>query len=164
MIHNHVEWVRSNWLRSAIVGLGVVFVALLIFQAGIFVGYHKAQFGHRMGDGYERTFGAPATGMRGMMNNAFGPGFPDGHGAFGSVVSVAPGLLVVAAPDKTEKTVHVATSTEVRRFRDTISLSELHVGDIVTIFGEPAADGSIDARLVRLMPAPMQQTIIDSHR
>jgi len=113
----------KNQSHRILVSLVLVVAALLIFQAGIVVGYHRARFE------------------------------PIGHGTHGRVVSVASSTFVISdRDDQIEKNVVVASSTAIRRFGGTASSSEIKVGDFVIVLGTPTADGELVAKLIRLLP------------
>src|SRR3990167_7011985 len=46
---------KSQKVRGILIGLGVVVLVLVIFQTGQVLGYHKAKFGARFGDNFEKT-------------------------------------------------------------------------------------------------------------
>lgn len=137
--------------RKIIAVLAVLLIALIIFQAGIFVGYKKAIFSGRLGDGYERAFD--------NKNNPspfgfFGKDLPGGHGAAGKIVRINLPAIVVATPDNVEKTVLIGTDTIIRQSRNTAKAEDLKVGDFIVALGTPDETGEVEAKLVRLMPPP----------
>src|SRR3989344_5731463 len=148
---------KSQKVRGILIGLGVVVLVLVIFQTGQVLGYHKAKFGARFGDNFERNFVGPRWGDFGGRLPA--PGMPGGHGAVGEIVSIALPQVIVAGPDNLEKTVLVGTSTMVREFRDEITLEKLKVGDFVVVLGNPNEEGQVDAKLIRLMPPPPDRAL-----
>jgi hypothetical protein len=119
--------------------VGGVVVLLLIFQAGVFVGYHKARFSGRLGDNYIRAFGS--------KNN-----LPGGHGAVGQVVKTATSSIIVADRDNIEKIIVITSGTDVRLGRNIASTTDLKIGDYVTVLGTPDQAGQIQARLIRILP------------
>ena len=143
-IRRFFGWTRSHVFQTIIMVLSSLLILLLVFQAGVFVGFHKAMFMMRHSERMEQ-FGH-GKGMRG----AFGTE-NDGHGAYGSVVSMATSSLIVADPDHTEKVVSVATSTQVRRGNDSVTLQDIHPGDTIIVFGIPE-NGTINASLIRILP------------
>ena len=146
---------QSVKVRIAVIVLIVIAVMILIFQAGIFVGYKKAEFSYRFGDNYYRTFG----GNKDDFGQGFLRGGKDllgGHGAVGNIVRVSLPTFVVAGPDKVEKVVLVNSDTVFRKFRDGIDAKDLKVGDFVTILGSPDDKGQVVANLIRIMPPPPQ--------
>ncbi|OHA16807.1 MAG: hypothetical protein A3C79_00560 [Candidatus Taylorbacteria bacterium RIFCSPHIGHO2_02_FULL_45_28] len=143
---------KSQKVRGILIGLGVVVLVLVIFQTGQVLGYHKAKFGARFGDNFEKNFVGPRGGN--FVGRLPSPGMPGGHGAVGEIVSIALPQVVVAGPDNLEKTVLVGTSTRVREFQDEINVGQLKVGDFVVVLGNPNEEGQVDAKLIRLMPPP----------
>ncbi|HEU0080642.1 MAG TPA: hypothetical protein VFQ72_01265 [Candidatus Paceibacterota bacterium] len=134
--------------RALILTVIAVIAGLVVFQAGIFVGYHKALFSYRGGERYARLIEGP----RGQ----FGPGRGQIHGATGRVVSVSLPSFVVVGPDGAEKTIVVASSTSVVRFREAVGQTAIRVDDDAFVLGDPDAGGSIQARFIRLMPVSAQ--------
>jgi hypothetical protein len=143
---------KSKTVRGVLIGLGVAVLVLVIFQAGMVAGYHKAKFGARFGDNFERNF---VRNRGGDFSKRFpAQGMPGGHGAVGEIVSITLPHIVVAGPDNLEKTVLVGTSTLVREFRDEITADKLKVGNFVVVLGNPNDEGQVDAKLIRIMPTP----------
>lgn len=142
---------KTVW--TGIVGL---ILALVIFQAGIFVGFHKASFSYGSGDNFHRMFGAPErNGMMGL--DGFG-GFPGGeltsaYGTTGTIVKITLPTIVVAGSDKVEKVVVVNEQTILRQFRDDINNNDLKVGDSIIVIGAPNSSSTqIVAKLIRVLP------------
>jgi hypothetical protein len=150
---NYKNFLQSSKAKHIIAGIGIAFIALVIFQAGVFVGFRKAEFSGRMGDNYYKTFGEQ-RGPRGMMPN-FGMMDPsNSHGTIGKIVSTTLPQVIIADQDGTEKTIIIDTKTDIRSFRDSIKAEALKVGDFITVIGEPNKEGQIEARLIRIMPEP----------
>lgn len=138
--------------RSVLIGLVSLALALFVFQAGIFVGYHKALFSYR---GENRYFAAiEGQGGRGGMMMGFSDEFSPNHGAIGQIISVSLPSFVVAGPNNAEKTVVIDGRTTIRRFRDIATSTDIRADDFAVVLGEPDQSGAIQARFVRLMPAP----------
>lgn len=148
---------ESKTVRGVVIGLGLAAIGLLVFGAGVRVGYHEARFAHSFGDNYDRMFVGPHHGGPG---DGFGlpfQGHPAGmndHGAVGQVVSVALPDIVIAGIDKVEKTVVVSPQTIIRQYRNTATANDIHVGSFVVVIGNPTATGDVAADLIRLMPPP----------
>lgn len=150
---------QSKFFKGAIITLATLIVLLFVFQAGRFVGFRQAGFSYRMGDNYYRAFeGGPRGGLAlrslsgggGMM----GGNLPGGHGAVGKVVKVSLPTIIISTPDNLEKTILFRVDTSIRRFRDNASSSDIKVGDMIVVIGEPNQDSVIEAKLVRLLPPP----------
>lgn len=146
------SWVRSSQFRI-VAGVVVAILALILaFQAGVAFGFHRAAFSYRLDQNYARTFGR--TTDRFMMP---GPGVPGGHGAFGKIISVNGSTVVIAADNHPEQQVVIAADTIIRNQDGTASSSALTTGQYVIVFGDPSDTGSIDARLIRIVPPPDTQ-------
>ena len=126
---------KSNKLRGFVIGFAAAAFILLIFRAGVAVGYRKALFSARLGNNYYRPFGD----------------LPGGHGAIGKIVSITWPTLVLAGPDNVEKIILLKDDTIIRRFRETVATSSLALNDSVVVLGAPNDQGEIEARLIRIM-------------
>lgn len=146
-IHN------SKTVRGIIIGLGIAIIVLGIFKLGQVSGYHKAKFSERFGDNFNRNFIDPrGEGFFKDFSDRRGP--PGGHGAVGEIVGIALPLIVVAGPDNIEKTIVISESTEIRKYRDDITKTDLKVGDFIVVLGNPSEDGQVKAKLIRTVPPP----------
>jgi hypothetical protein len=157
MYKNIKEFTQSKSFQGILIGILISIVVLLIFQAGVMVGQHKAGFGDRMGEHFERNF----VDMERYENlpppMAFGFGEmlpPGGHGAAGQVISVALPTFVIAGPDNLERTVVVNDETVIRQFRDEVNKENIETGRFVVVLGEPNDKGEIEAKLIRFLPPP----------
>ncbi len=150
------NWFQSKETKVVIASIGGLIILLLVFQAGMFVGYRKAAFSYGFGDRYYRTF----EGSRGMMTGfPPGGGFPDESGAVGTIVKIALPNITVADRSKIEKVVTLEPETIIRRFRDEVKTNDLKVGDGVIVIGEPNnTTSAIEARLIRIVPTQMLAT------
>jgi hypothetical protein len=137
--------------KKMALGLAILVLALLIFQAGIIVGYHKAAFSFRFGDNYYRGF--ERGGPRG-----FPADLPGGHGAIGKIVKINLPTITVIGPDNIEKIIVITDDTLVRHFRAEAKVTDLKVGDFIVTIGSPDDEGRVVAKLVRLMPPPPTAT------
>ena len=156
MNFNFKEMVQSKIFTRIILGLGVVLILAVIFQAGVFTGLEKAEYSGRLGENYERIF--TDNGRPPMMNRVLG-GTPMGnlagnHGAVGMVIKVSSSTLVVAEPNNLEKIISVNDKTIIRKFRDQILIGGIQVGDSVSILGGANDKGEIVAQFIRVMPKP----------
>lgn len=144
--------IYSLRIRTILVGLGLLLIMLAVFQAGVFVGFHKASFGHDWGDRYTKNFDPRARDGFARMPRS--DQFASGHGAIGKIISVADQSLVIDGPDHLEKTITLTPDTTIRKFKDTASAQDLVPGTFIIAIGEPASNGTIQARLVRILPPP----------
>lgn len=157
MAHDYIMWARSRWFQILIYGLAGLILLLGTFQAGVYVGARSSMFARGFGDNYARMFDGDdnVRGMHGMMPGA---DLPNGHGAFGTIIGISPDSITVAGVDKVEKVVRYASTTPIRRMRQDASITDLTAGETVIVFGDPVDDGSIDARLIRIVPSPAGPT------
>lgn len=150
---NIKEYIKSQSFRGILVGISIAIAILVIFQAGIFVGFRKASFAYRFGDNYYRGFDrkVPAPFGFPLKDN-----FRSSHGAVGEVVSISLPTLVVVGPDSIEKTVIIDTSTLIRKFDTELKSTDIKVGDFLVAIGESNDNSQIQAKLIRMLPEPPQ--------
>ena len=130
-------------------GVGGVIILIIAFSLGISVGFHKASFGKAWGENYERNFG--------MMPNRPGFGkdnFPNSHGAIGKIIKIELPTIIVQDKNNTEKVVLLKDNTKVEKMMQEIKMNELMIDDFIIAIGSPNDQGQIEAKLVRVMPAP----------
>jgi hypothetical protein len=130
-------------------GIGIFIAALIIFQAGMFVGFRRASFSYGLGDNYYRTFGGPRGGM---MRGFLPDDFPESHGVAGKIIKISLPNIFIAGNDGVEKNILISSSTLIREFRQMASPADLKVDDFVVVIGSPNAQSQIDAKFIRVMP------------
>ncbi len=139
--------------------IGIVLVALLIFAAGVTVGFHKADFGRAWEENYDQNFGmghradAGPVGQTGIMDY-----FPTAHGATGKIIKIELPNIIVQDKDNTEKTVSIGSDTTIQEGRTTAVATDLKVDDFVVSIGTPDNNGVIEAKFIRVIPAPESLT------
>ncbi|MBI3442287.1 MAG: hypothetical protein HY007_00760 [Candidatus Sungbacteria bacterium] len=148
---NFKKFFQSKLFTKIFAGIGIVIAALLIFQAGMFVGYRKAAFSYRWGQDYYHTFGGRRKNFLAGMDRGE---FPSAHGTIGKIIKIDLPTFVIEGQDKTEQVVLTNDQTTVRRFRETIKPADLKPDDYVVVIGDPNDTSQIEARLIRLMPFP----------
>lgn len=130
--------------------LGILIVALLIFSAGVTVGFRRASFGHAWGENYERNFGmTPNRQMFGRDN------FPNANGAIGKIIKIELPTLIVQDKNNTEKVILIKDDTKIQKMMNEVKTSDLAVDDYVVVIGSPNSQGQIEAKFIRIMPAGM---------
>ncbi len=144
---------ESKLFIGLVFGTGALIVLFVVFRAGELLGYRRAGFSYQWGDDYYRTFG--------QLPRMMGPGgfmmddFPNTNGVIGRIIKInATSSLVVEGSDKVERVVVLGSDTAVRRFRDTLTTSNLRVNDFVVVIGALDSNGTIEARLIRVVPQP----------
>lgn len=154
---------KSKTFKIVVITIGVLFVLSLVFQVGMMAGFKRVSFGRDWGDNYERNFGMPRMGPR-MMNGKFDNfgNIPSAHGAIGQIIKVElPTIIVLDEKDNTEKIVLINEKTEIHKVREEIKKEDLKIDDNVVIMGVPNSSGQIEARLIRIIPAPLNQVPIN---
>ena len=150
------DFFQSHTFKGILYGIGIVVLALLIFQAGMFVGFRRAEFSYRWGDTYYRTFGGRPGGM--MMGMHTDRDFPNTHGVIGKIVKISLPIIVISGNDKIEKSVVIGNDTQIVQFRSELKPSDLTVGEYVVVVGAPNDASQIDAELIRVVPGAMMGT------
>lgn len=140
---------ESRWFMRALMGLGVLLIALIVFQAGVYVGVRKAGMSFRMGDSYYRV-----VGQGPLPGDPFGEELSEAGGAAGRIVSVTLPTFLVASPDGDERFVVVTDRTMIRFMRDATSSSAITPDRSVIVIGAPDDKGRIQASFIRLLPPP----------
>jgi hypothetical protein len=131
-------------------GIGIVIVALLIFSAGVTVGFYKASFGHAWGENYEYNFGlAPNRPILGKDT------FPNANGAIGKIIKIELPTLIVQDKDNTEKVILITSDTQMEEMKNPITTSDLKIDASVVVIGTPNKQGQIEAKFIRVMPLGM---------
>jgi hypothetical protein len=143
------EFAKSHRFVKLLYGVILVVFAIVIFEAGIAVGLHKASFAYGWEQSYGQNFGDP----RGQFGFP-GAGLPIAHGADGKIISINGTSFIVANDDEIEKTIFFATTTMIRDGRVATSASALKNGSYVVIIGDPTASGTVSARYIRILPPP----------
>ncbi len=146
------NFLESKVFKTILWGLGILIVALFIFQAGMAVGFHRAEFSYRWGDNYYRTFGGHPGNF--MIRVPHDREFPNAHGTIGKIIKVDLPIILISDRENVEKAVAIASTTEIRRFRDAIAPTDLSVGEFAVVIGSPNEKGQINAELIRLLPEP----------
>ena len=148
------ETAKLKGVRLAAFIIGIVLIAILIFAAGVSVGFHKARYSYQWGENYERNFGGPERGpgpFGGMMNQFSGhDNFRNAHGLSGAIVSVTGNNLVIKDQDNKENTVAVTDKTVIKDGPDTIKLSDLKTDERIVVLGKPGDNGVVNADLIRV--------------
>jgi hypothetical protein len=146
---NMKKFFESRLLFKILCGIGIIVIALLIFSAGISVGFHKASFGRAWGENYERNFGfGPNTPPFFGGNN-----FPNANGAIGKIIKIELPTIIVQDKDNTEKVVSIGTDARIEKMRTNITTGDLKIDDFVVVIGTPNAQGQIEAKFIRVLPA-----------
>ena len=150
---------ESKILVRILYGVGIFIVIMLIFSAGINVGFRKASFGKSWGENYNENFGMGRRGTppsnigQNWMNGMMGY-FPNAHGAIGKIMKLELPSIIMTDKDNIEKSILTKNDTKVEKVREKIKITDLKVDDFIVVIGSPNTQGQIEAKLIRLMPSP----------
>jgi len=142
---------QSKKFKIILLGIAGLIAGLLIFQAGIFVGYRKAAFSYNWEQNYPRIFGAPPGDF---LNEFRDRGFISGHGTVGQIIKIEGNTIVIKGNDNAEKTIIVSDSTAIQSGRQSININDLKIDDFIVTIGSPDNSGQIQAKFIRVMPPP----------
>lgn len=149
---DHLFVKNTKWIIWGVVAL---VLALLIFRAGMVVGFHQALRSH----GLEHR---PAAGPFGLP---FPGGTIPGHGVVGSIATITLPTLTIRTRDGMDEKIDIASTTILHGDAGVpLSPSDLKVGDIAIVIGDPndtddMSEGEIDARLIRIVPPAGQNPL-----
>lgn len=151
---NQKFFFESKLFIGLVFGIGALIVLFAVFRAGELVGYRRAGFSYQWGDDYYRTFGQSSRmmGLGGFMMDDL----PNTNGVIGRIIKVnaSSSSLVIEGSNKIERVVSIGSDTAIRRYRDTLAIGDLRVDDFVVIIGALDTNGTIEARLIRVVPQP----------
>ena len=149
-IHENLKKVfESKILTRVIYGIGIAVAVLLIFSVGVMTGFHKVSFERDWGENYKHNFG--------MIPPPFPFGndhFPNAHGAIGKIIKIELPTVIVEDKDNTEKVILIKDDTKIQEMQNSLTKEDLKIDDFVVVIGSPDAQGQIEAKFIRLMPAP----------
>lgn len=151
--NNLKKLTESKTLFRFVCIFGVMLIAIIIFQAGAFVGFHKASYSHAWEENYERNFGIMHRGFLTPLGE-IPDSLPNAHGALGKIIKIElPIIIIEDSKDKIEKVILISDSTKIRNVQVDATKTDLKVDSDVVVIGTPNAQGQIDAKFIRIMPA-----------
>lgn len=142
----------SASFSKALTLFGFLVLIIVVFQIGVLVGFKKAKFSFSMGENYARMFEKKEEKKMRM----FADRFPTSHGSAGKIIKIGEDSFVVEDREGIEKTIVFATSTMVKKFKESVSVQEIQAGDFVVVVGSPNEDSEIVAELIRVLPPPLK--------
>jgi len=145
------SWGLKNLMTLSWCLLGLI-ILLLIFKAGMVVGFKKANFSIQWGQHYSQNFAGPRDSF---LLRTFGPDeYIEANGAFGQILQVNKDSLIMIGASNVEKIILLKDDSIIRAQKRELKLNELRVGDNIVVIGEPNENGQIEAKLIRIMPTP----------
>ena len=147
----NINFLSSKIFRYSLGVIGALIILILVFKAGMMVGFRKADFSFRWGENYHRNFGGPRDGF---MQPFRGRDLIDSNGTVGEVLKVEGSTIVVKGRDGVERIIIVKKDATMKRQRGDVKISDIKVGDFIIVIGEPNKQGQIEAKFLRQMPPP----------
>lgn len=137
-----------------LVTLAVLFVALLVFDAGVAVGTRRA-FDMRPHDdmmfGRQPMFGVGGVGV--PLPHGFIPG---NHGAVGTIQSLSLPTFDMMARDGTTQHVRITDDTRIEGIDRPLDADDLVIGQSIVVLATPGkistSSETLDAHLIRVLP------------
>ncbi len=126
---------QSNKISMIMYGIGILLIAIIIFQTGMIVGRGKESLINEQKERYP-------------INQPL----PTAHGTAGKIISINLPTLLVADEDNTEKTVLLRDETIIRSLRASLLPGDLDLDDYIIVIGTPTTKGYIQANLIRVLP------------
>ncbi len=149
-IHKKIlEFFNSKIPIKILYWVGSIIILFIVFSLGMSVGFHKASFGRAWGDNYEKNFGMiPGHPGFGKDN------FPNSHGAIGKIIKIELPTIIIQDKNNTEKIILLREDTKIQKMMQIIKTNELAINEFAVIIGSPNDQGQIEAKLIRIIPAP----------
>ena len=149
--NSNKTWGLKNLITVSWCLLGLI-ILLLVFKAGMAVGFKKANFSIQWGQHYSQNFAGPRDSF---LLRTFGPDeYIEANGAFGQILQVNKDSLIMIGASNVEKIILLKDDSIIRAQKRELELNELRVGDNIVVIGEPNENGQIEAKLIRIMPTP----------
>lgn len=162
---------QQKSFRIILVCIGISLLVLVIFRAGMFFGFQKAEFSSRWAENYHRNFDGPRQG--GIIENIeqrLGGGnrnFIGAHGTSGTILKIdtptavsgqasstdqetQKTTLIIKDQNNTENIVVISDDTVIRAGTETIKTMDLKIDDHIVIIGTPDEQGEIQAKFIRI--------------
>jgi len=154
---------QSKPFQITLLTIGALIILLVVFVAGTFAGYHKSKFSCRWDEHYMQNFIGPHKGPMKEFGKEFKGGkFMNAHGVSGTIIKLDGDTFVLKGTDGLEKIIFLTDKTIINRFKETIKVTDLKVDDNLVVIGSPNDAGQIEAKLIRVMPAPPVKPATDS--
>ncbi|MEA2715399.1 MAG: hypothetical protein QOG91_427 [Candidatus Parcubacteria bacterium] len=156
------DFLQSSAISKIILLLLVILAILVIFQAGVVVGYRRGVFSYYWNSHYYQGISDPGSVFATFIRHGddINP-----HGAVGEIVTAELPIVMIKGPDFSEQMVMVSPTTTIRRMRAAAVPEDLRTGDHVIVVGEPGGQGQIYASFIRVLPfearpAPATSTLL----
>lgn len=155
---------KTKIFKISIIIFFIISLFLLAFDLGISVGFRKASFSYKWRNNYNNNIFPRKECMEPPFNDRFEEpmerGFINSSGATGEIIKINKDFsLIIKDFDNTEKIIILNENTAIREFKEQFTKEDLKVGQKVVIIGDPKDSGEIEAKLIRIMPEPINQNI-----
>ena len=147
------EIIKNPATRKLLKILGVVLAVLIVFSAGMAVGFLKGQFSERWDRNYMNTMGGPRSPFSAFSDTD--DRAPTPHGTAGIVISFSNDQIAVKGPNGTESVIMISPETIIRQMHQLATTTDIKSGSWITAIGHPDESGHLVASFIRIMPAPM---------
>lgn len=153
---------KSKAFKISIIIILVIMLSLLTFNLGVSVGFRKANFFYKWRDNYNNNVSPISGCMEPPFNERFNEsaerGFINSSGSVGEIIKINEDFsLIIKDFDNTEKIIILNENTAIREFKNQVAKEDLKIGQKVVIIGDPKESGKIEAKLIRVMPEPMDK-------
>jgi hypothetical protein len=143
------EFFTGARFNRIVIGLGGALAILVVFQAGLFIGYRKGLQSSNWETDIHRATDDPRS--------VFAPFIHDtddasSHGAIGYIVSIHQPSFMIKGASQAERVVVIGPDTQIRNLHDIASTSDLVPGESVVVIGEPGTDSQLHATFIRILP------------
>lgn len=140
----------SKKTRAILWIIGGFAVVLVVFGAGMVVGYRQGVFASHFGKDYLANFRGGVSMMADVLPG--GPPPLNQYGMAGTVLGVDPSSSVISVegPSGDEGWVVVNGGTMIREENRTISLRNVVPGNTIVVIGDPNGQGQVLARFIRI--------------
>src|SRR3990167_7137010 len=99
------NFLKQKTFKLAVLSIGALILLLLVFKAGVFVGYKKASFSYSWGENYHRNFAGPRRGFLSDFRRGFeDKDFINAHNTSGSIIKINNSTLIIKKSNNVEKT------------------------------------------------------------
>ena len=114
---------------------------VVVFAAGMSIGSRRAHYDQAWRNHYLENFGPMGQP-------------PIDHGTIGKILSVTLPRVIVEDRSGIEKTIVITADTNIRNGALILKSSDLTPDEFIVAIGDPGSNGQIEARFIRILPAP----------
>lgn len=146
------KFLTSKLFKGIMIGLSAFIILLIGFGLGMAVGIKKSEFSYRWHENRLMTDFPGRSG--GIFNQLNGQGPIGSHGTIGQISKIEGAVITIKDRSNIEKPVLTDDKTIIEISGKVAKMSDLKIGDMAVAIGDPDDNGQIQAKLIRIMPAP----------